>query len=175
MKTHVTSHKNYIIKTEEGIEKGIFFRSPIQKAFIDFYYNHEYNEKYTKDYFDKIKNPIRRIYEILIGNKDIIKNIDKMINNIDIMGCDVNVLCSPIYFKREYRKLVAEPVDYDGIMSITSYGYESEFTYCAGDCVVEKTKIKLKNGKTLKIKTRDQYHYTYAHIIKDIIDSGKIQ
>ena len=175
MKTHVTSYKNYIINTEEGTEKGIFFRSPIQSAFIDFYHDHEYNEKYTKDYFEKIKNPIRKIYEILIGNRNVIKNTDVLMNSLNICGCCVKVLCSPIYFKRDYRKLIAEPVDYDGIMSIISYGYESEFTYCAGDCVIEKTKIKLKNGKTLKIKTHDQYHYTYAHIVKDIIDSGKVQ
>jgi len=34
MKSAVRNYKDFVIKTEEGVEKGLFFRSPIQR--IDF-------------------------------------------------------------------------------------------------------------------------------------------
>ena len=174
METNTINHKNYVIQTTEGTERGIFFRSPLQKVFFD-PYNLDDNNKYTKNYLRKIKNPIRRFYEILIGNKDVVNNIDTWLSQIGFGGCQITVFCAPIYFNREYRKLTAVSTSTtDNISSIISYGYESEFNWCSGDCVIEKTTIKLKTGRKLRIKRNEQYHYTYRHIIKDIIDTGNI-
>ena len=79
-------------------------------------------------------------------------------------------MCCPIYFKREYRKLKALSVNEDNIQSIVSYGYEGEYNDCAGNCVVEKTIIILKNGKRIKKKIRGSYKYTYERMVKEIID-----
>lgn len=170
-KLQLDKHNDYIITSTEGTERGLFFRSPIQNVQFDVDY---YGPRLSAwDYQHKIKNPIRRFYEILIGNRKIVKNIDAWADDFNFAGFNANILCFPIYFKREYRQLSVYSCDNTtDIQSIYSHGYESEFNFCSGECVVEKTTIKLKNGKQLKFKKFEQYHFTYTHIIKRVLDDG---
>ena len=76
MKIYNTTYGAYAITAEQGTQKGIFFRNPIQKVPFDAYYaNNPESSAWT--YRKKIKNPIKRLYEILIGNGDIVRNIDR--------------------------------------------------------------------------------------------------
>lgn len=174
MDNRIINYKSFVISTEEGEEKGIFFRNPIQRVYFgDGFYSEGYMGMY--EYNEKIKNPLRKIYEILIGNYNIIKKLPEWINNESFGGFDANILCIPIYFKRQYRKLECISNDKNtNIQSIYSYGYESEFNYVGGDCYKEITNIKLKNGRILKIKRKECYKFTYSHIVQDIIDTGAI-
>lgn len=172
MENRISNYKNYTIITDEGTERGIFFRCPIQK--VD--YNTWLDDGFSAwTYKEKVKNPLRKIYEILLGNKKVVDNIEEWSENLNWGGFSANILCLPIYFKREYRKLKAvSNNNTDNIAEINSYGYENEFNICSGNCEIEKTSIKLRCGKTIKIKREEKYNFTYQHIIEDIIDSGKI-
>lgn len=173
MENRVVNYKGYVISTEEGTEKGVFFRNPLQKVGFDSY---DYGTMFSAwKYMNAIKKPFRRLYEILIGNGNIVKNVQKWSEDLDFGGFNANILCCPIYFKREYRKLVAYSCEDDNIREIVSYGYESEFNDCGGCCDMEKTVIRLKNGKTIRIKRDNQFYFTYEHIIKKIIDTGIIE
>lgn len=172
MKNRVVNYKNYVISTEEGTEKGIFFRCPLQNVSFDGYVEDPLFSMWK--YLEAIKNPVRRFYEILIGNGEIVKNLAEWVEDYDFAGFSANIICFPIYFKRGYRKLHAISCDDDNIKEITSYGYESEFETCSGYCAMEKTIIRLKNGKKIKIKRGEQYHFTYEYIVKEILDKGKI-
>lgn len=177
METRVINYKGYVIMSEQGERRGIFFRKPLQKVSFGAGYL-EYCRFSAYDYADKIKyNPLRRLYERLIGNGWIVKNIHFWLNQdeLDFNGFEGNILCSPIYFKREYRKLTAYSCADNNIGQIRSRGYENEFDECAGNCEVEKTKIILKSGKSYKFKRTDEFHFTYEHIIKRIIDTGIIE
>lgn len=174
MEQHSTSYKDYFIITEEGTEKGIFFRSPLQKIFFDAYYG---DMKFNAfEYAKAIKNPIRRFYEILIGNKDIVNNINRLLDRGDWAGFDAYVIVSPIYFKRRYRKLRAYTPNKDlTVKEIKSYGYELGFEFCAGECHIEKTKIFMRDGNVITSKRNDKYNYTYMHVVKqEIIDVGNV-
>ena len=168
MKNSIINYKRYVITVEEGVEKGIFFRSPIQNVFFDAYYPDAPISAYT--FIKNIKNPIRRLYEIIIGNKHAVDNVTEWENECNWGGFDGNIICLPIYFKRTYRKLTAYSCNDENIESIESYGYESEFDYCAGHCAVEYTTIRLRTGKTIRIKRRESFHFTYSHIVEKIID-----
>lgn len=172
MENRIVNYEAYTIITEEGTERGIFFRKPIQKVDFGVWCDNPYS---AWEYKDKIKNPVRRIYEMLLGNKKIIDNIEEWSKQDDWAGFSKNILCFPVYFKREYRKLKAiSNNDTDNITEINSYGYESEFNHCSGCCVLEKTNVKLKSSKILRIKRKEHYYYTYEHVIKDVIDCGVI-
>lgn len=158
---------DYNIIEDEGVEKGIFFRNPIQKVTFETY---DYDTRFSAfEYLNNIrKNPIKRLYEIIIGNLNIIKNIEKWSEEYDWAGFTANILCFPIYFKRKYRVLEAISMNNNkNIQSIRSYGYESEFCNVAGNCVKEVTCLTFKNKKQQKIIKKDRYYYTYLHIIKD--------
>ena len=172
MENEVILYKGYVISTEEGLERGIFFRSPIQRVGFDAYYD---NPKFSAwQYLNAIKNPIRRLYEILMGNRKIVKNIQAWSESRDWGGFNANILCFPIYFKRDYCKLIAHASEGYPITKIYSYGYTSEFSDCAGECVIERTKIRLRTGKVIRIKRRKTYLFTYLHKVKEIIDTGNI-
>lgn len=173
MQTSVVNHKGFVIQTEEGVEKGIFFRKPLQQVGYDAYYDNPLFSAW--EYLEAIKNPIRRLYEIIIGNREIINNIHKWAESLDWGGFSANIICFPIYFKRQYRKLSAYSCDDSNIQKIESYGYESQYETCSGCCYIEKTKILLCTGKTIRLIEKNQYHYTYAHLIKDMIDTGEIE
>jgi hypothetical protein len=163
------SYKTYVIYTEEGIEKGIFFRNPLQRVSFDI--NIENKKQSVWKYIKDIQNSFRKFYEILLGNKAILDNLDEWSADDDWCGFKANILCFPIYFKRSYRKLSARSQSNDdNIKLIESYGYESEFNICLGNCEKEITKIKLKDGSITKINQNEHFKYTYLHIIKEIID-----
>lgn len=167
-------HNSHLITAEEGVQFGIFFRNPIQKISFDTYYC-DMPRISAWEYKNKIKNPIRKMYEIIIGNKNIIDNIEKWSKNIDWGGFNANVLMSPIYFSRQYRKLTSTSSNpNDVIQKVVSYGYEGPYNYCCGSCHIERTKFILKNGKRVRFTVKDQYHYTYIHIIESIITTGDI-
>lgn len=164
----------YTVISEKYTAHGIFFRSPIQKVFRDAYYvglvkgNPRVINAYK--YRDAVKKPIRRFYEVLLGNWKVVRNIEKWSQDIEFGGVTTKMLCSPIYFKREERRLVA--IDTSGqqnISEIRSRGYESEFETCSGNCEKEWTIIKLKNGKKIRKVCRDSYFYTYYTKIKNLI------
>lgn len=173
MKNRVINYKGYVISTEEGTERGIFFRNPLQKVEFDAYCDEPILSAWK--YLDDIKNPIRRIYEILIGNSEVVRNVNKWSKDMNWAGFSANIICFPIYFKREYRKLRAVSGNKTNIQEIVSYGYESEFNMCGGHCDVEYTTMKLRNGKVMKFKRNEQYHFTYEHKVKEIIDTGSIK
>ena len=174
MDINTTICGNHVITTEEGIQFGIFFRNPIQKISFDAYYCN-YDKISAWAYKNKIKNPIRRLYEIIIGNKDIVDHIEEWSQNIDWGGFKANVLMSPVYFSRVYRKLksVSSNPD-DVIQKVVSYGYEGPYNICSGACHIERTRITLKNGKRIRLKMKDYFHYTYSHIVEKMLSSGKI-
>ena len=172
MENRVVNYKGYVISTEEGTEKGLFFRNPLQKVSFDAYYGESKMSAWK--YLHDINNPFRRVFEILIGNGNIVKNIKEWSNDVDWGGFTGNILCCPIYFKREYRRLNAVSSGSDDIQEINSYGYEGEFEICAGHCKTEKTVIRMKNGKKIRIKRGESYHFTYEHLVKEIIDMGVI-
>lgn len=176
METRVVNYKNYTIATEEGNQRGIFFRNPLQKVDFIVIYGNEADDKVSAyKYMYDIKNPIRRLYEILIGNGNIVKNIAKWADHDNFGGFSANILQFPVYFNREYRKLTAYSCGDDNIQKIESYGYEKEYNICSGACDVERTRFYLKNGKTIKIKKNEYYRFTYEHIVKEVIDTGVIE
>lgn len=168
MENRTVNYKNYVIDTEAGTEKGIFFRSPIQKVNFDAYCEEPMLSAWK--YSDNIKKPLRRLYQVILGNSSIVNNVEKWKEDMDWAGFSANILCFPIYFKRDYRKLKAVSVGNDNIQSIESYGYEGEWNNCTGRCDMERTTIILKNGKKIRKKRNESYHYTYEHIVKKIID-----
>lgn len=172
--TTIKNYKNFVIKTEEGIEKGLFFRNPIQRVDFGTWDEDKYNA-YT--YLNKIKNPLFRLKEILIGNRNIISNIEKWNedDNGDWAGFKANVLCLPIYFSRVFRRLEAISQSLDtNIQSINSYGYESEFNKCGGECLVERTVFRLKNNETIKVNKPEKFNFTYDFKVREIIDTDNV-
>ena len=99
-----------------------------------------------------------------------------MVDRIDWAGFEANKLCFPIYFSRNCRSLKCILNDPEGlennISGVSSYGFEDQWETVNGGCKVEITKIKLKSGKTIRRKKFDSYHYTFAHVIKNLIDTG---
>lgn len=168
---------NSKITLKKGIEFGIFFRNPIQR--VDYDINIMCDEKNYSlsawNYINKIKNPIRKLYEILIGNGKIITNIKDWSQDDDWIGFTANKLCFPIYFKRRYRKLLAISTDKTrNVQIIESYGYESEFNIIDGECYIEKTIVTLKSKRKHKIIKHDKYYYTYPWEAIKVFKTGGI-
>lgn len=170
METNVKMYKDYVIVTKKGKEKGLFFRSPIQKVSFDAYYG-EAGELSAYTYADKIeKSSIRRFFETLIGNGRIVKNLNEWIKDYDFGGFDANKLCFPIYFSRQFRSLEAVSQNPETLIKkIVSYGYESEWEFVAGGCKKETTTITMKNGQKVSSKTTERFDKTYEHIIEKIL------
>lgn len=172
---NITNYKDYVITTSDNMIKGIFFRNPIQPIEMDTWADEEFYSAWA--YLNKLKgNKFRRFWEKFLGNKMVVDNIEKWSENMDWGGCKVNILAKPIYFHRQQRKLTAICTNPNcNIQKIESYGYESEWNVCGGACVVEKTIITLKTGEKIHIKRNDYYHFTYEHVIREIIEKGVIE
>lgn len=173
----IRRHKNFMVSTESYTQTGVFFRFPIQKVSFDGYYGGSKFDCYK--YLESLKNPVRRVFEILIGNKRVVEHGNEWADEDGFAGFSANILCSPVYFKRECRKLEAVRVSCDGslspsIESIKSWGYEGEFNGVSGRCELEKTVVTLNNGKKFKFKKTDQYHFTYYHIVQKVLNSDLI-
>ena len=126
-----------------------------------------------------VKSNLYAFYQTLIGNCKILKQLPDMVDKVDWAGFRANKLCFPIYFSRNCRSLKCLLNDPDeiknNILSVSSYGFEDQWETVSGGCKVEKTKIKLKSGKVIRHKKFYSYHYTFAHIIEDFIDTGNIK
>ena len=174
MEIRTSIHNNHLITTEEGVQFGIFFRNPIQKISFDAYYC-DFKKTSAWEYKNRLKNPIHRLYEIIIGNKNIIDNIEEWSQNMDWGGFDANIIMSPVYFSRVYRKLKSvSSSPNDVIQKVVSYGYEGPYNYCSGACHIERTRIILKNEKRIRLKVKDYFKYTYKHIVERMISTGNI-
>ncbi len=172
----VTNHNAYTIITKEYREYGIFFRSPIQKVYYDTYCN---NPLSAYAFANRVvKSNIYALYQMLIGNGKILKQLPDMVDRVDWAGFEANKLCFPIYFSRNCRTLKCILNDPEGIenniLSVSSYGFEEHWETVSGGCKLERTKVKLKSGKTIRRKRSNSYHYTFAHVIKELIATGNI-
>lgn len=168
-------YDDYAILTEEGVENGVFFRSPLQKVCFNVHY-HDGSLFSAYHYIRAIRNPIRRFFEILIGNGAVVRNAKSWIEDEGAAVFRANILCCPIYFSRKYRKLHAYSSNpNDNIADISSYGYESQFNDCAGGCHIEKTVFTMKDGAKLAVTKETAYHFTYVHVIEGVIRSGEIK
>ena len=162
----------WTIKSTESVEKGIFFRCPIQEVFYDAYFDEKDVNFSAWMYVNKIKNPLHRCYERLIGNKRAVQEVANWLKQDDFCGFYANVLCCPIYFRRRCRKLTAENItdDQSPYAKIQSKGYESPYNHVAGYCEKEKTIFTTKQNKRLKpILERGEYKYTYSFIIEKVL------
>ena len=172
MEGTVYEYKNYTIDTEEGEQKGIFFRNPLQKIYYEAYCNVPDPKMSAWVYLEAIaKNPIRRFYERIIGNGQVIKNIREWAEHDNWAGFKAYRLFSPIYFTRQYRKLTAQSDVDNFILAVESYGYEPPFNITSGTCHIEKAVIRLRDGKRVKITRKGNYHFTYAHVVTEMIDT----
>lgn len=175
-KQHDEVYKGFVFHTEEGIERGIFFRNPIQR--IDFSADMDISEDWNKidayAYIDKLKNPFKAFVEILIGNKHVVDHVKEWADDWNFAGFSANVVLSPIYFKRNYRELRMDATSKDApVQRVRSYGFEKPYNFCGGACSVEKTKVWIGETRIPQsMKANEQYNYTYMHIIKEAyIDS----
>ena len=172
--TDFYNYNNYTIFQKDGEKRGIFFRNPLQKIYFTMDYDKtlEKREKFfhCNKYLERINNPIIRFWERIKGNGNVVKNLHKWMEDCSFYGFSAKMIVSPIYFHRKFRSLLCVNVNDNGnIKQIYSYGYEIGFEVAQGDCYKEITNVLLTNGKKVKIKTRGSYHYTYEHIIEEIL------
>lgn len=170
---HYGATNNYIIFTDEGMETGIFFRSPIRKITYEVYpYSSEHFSLaiFAQDCKDSI---LFRIYQYILGNKELVKSVMKedLFKDPYLFGMEGNIVISPIYFKRKYRALdIINMNDDIPINYISSFGYEDEYNMIAGYCTKETTVIHHKyKKKETRLRTGNKYLYTYLHIAKELI------
>lgn len=170
----VTNHNDYTIITRDYKEYGIFFRSPIQKVYYDTYSDSPLSAYRFANRV--VKSTIYALYQTLIGNGKVLKQLPDMVDRVDWAGFEANKLCFPIYFSRNCRSLKCILNDPKGmknnILNISSYGFQDQWETTSGGCKVEKTRIKLKSGETIRRKRFNSYYYTFAHVIKELIDTG---
>lgn len=157
--------KNYYLSSDRGIHKGIFFRKPIQRVNLNVYGDGSFSgaDHFIYNYMRKLKNPLFRCYQYILGNRKRIKSIKDHIDDVSFYGADVNILCSPIYFKREYRELNLVCPNHPGIARIHAYGYESPFETVTGNCVKEVAKIYHTDGSVSRRVSYQTYDLTYTH------------
>ena len=167
--------EKFVVTTENGIEKGLFFRNPIQKVTFSTWGDDEDDVNLSAwKYLNDIKNPARRFFEKIIGNTNVVNNIEKWKENDNWAGFDAKILCFPLYFSRIYRELTAISTDKnENISKFHSFGFESEFCSCSGSCDKETTVIVLSNGKKIKKTMFDNFHYTYLHLFQEMIKENK--
>lgn len=171
------NYKNYVIQMREGTQRGLFFRSPIQKVAYDAYYGSDSPNGFCSwSFLNRLKKSLGfRLFQRLLGNSHVVDNIESWSEGMDWAGFSANILCFPIHFKREFRALTAQSQNADdNIQSVHSWGYESEFENCSGGCAKEITLFKMRNGKTIREVKKENYCYTYSHIIENLIDGKKV-
>lgn len=153
----------YQIRADRGIHKGIFFRKPIQKMQINIYGDGSFSgrDHHIYNYIRRLKNPIFRWYQYILGNKESIRQIKMHIDEVGFYGVTINVLCSSIYFKREYRELDMICFDHPAIERIHAYGYESPFENVSGHCAKEVATIYYRDGWTSGVISYKDYDLTY--------------
>lgn len=169
----IEKEEGFIITTNTGVARGLFFRLPVQTLDLEYWIK---GKRSLTRYTEVIKNPTRRIFEILIGNGSVIKNINKWEEEQDFGGVRIRTLCLPFYFKRNFRQLKAISTNKNSaIERIISYGYDDEFVYVSGECIKEKTKIIPRSGKIWNVVRKDTYQYTYRNMVKQILKAGAFE
>lgn len=166
--------ERYMIYHDEGVQTGIFFRSPFRKITYKVYPDKAGEYSLIHYVHDIRANKRFRLFSRLLGNNKIINEIyedDLDIFTDDLYGIDINTIICPIYFKRNYRYLdiinleEKGPIDY-----ITSFGYDDEYIDVAGECNKEITKIKHRYKRNeYRIRFGKNYLYTYTHSAKELI------
>ena len=169
----ILKNENVTIEHAEGIETGLFFRKPIQRVQITTdSYGNESRSGYHHSvyiYMKRCKNPIRKLYEYILGNKESIRQIILNQDDISFYGVKVNVLCSPIYFSRRFRSLKAISENPRSLVfGVESKGYESNFNLVSGACVVEKSTIDYADGHAEKQVSKGKYDLTYPYSVKEM-------
>ena len=170
---HYGATNNYIIFTDEGVQTGVFFRSPIRKVTYEVY-------PYSSEYFSLVifaqnckDSRLFRIFQYIIGNRELVKSVMKedLFKDQDLFGIEGNILISPIYFKRNYRALDIININDDiPIEYISSFGYDDKYTRVSGICIKETTVIHHKyKKKEIRLRTGNKYLYTYLYIAKELI------
>lgn len=170
MGNNIKNVGSYTIVTTQGVEKGIFWRSSIQE--VTFTTEPLDMGLSAYNFITQNKNILKRFFQVLIGNKYIVKHAQEWEENDDgsWAGFSANIICFPIYFKRKFRKLRAYSSNrLDNIQSIVSCGYESKWESCSGHCKIERTKITLNNGRVIKSRCYGSYQNTYTHIVERVI------
>ena len=165
---------NYVIHVKEYIQHGVFFRSPIKKvSYSDNWYGTSHYPAFN--YIKKLKNPVFRLFQHLIGNTDIVNNAEEWSKDHSFAGFKANALMSPLYFKRPCRSLdgYAQSSD-DNIQEIHSFGFGMPYEDLSGGCELERTTFKLKSRHCIKERKRGSYYFTYAHVIESVIENNKI-
>lgn len=173
IESKIYDNENYTIYTEEYVESGIFFQNPIQERTFD-------TDPFEDNHFDFYDfqakwngSVVFRFIHTLLGNK---KQMDAIREGgglpYDVCGVNLRTFVSPIYTKREGRSLnmYAKNLLLE-IQEIHSSGYELPYTRVSGDCHVETTQMTTRTDRKLKYKYGKQYHFTYAHIVKDLLNS----
>lgn len=149
--------KQYHHTKFNGIQQGIFFRSPFQQFDIDLYDGH------ISWLWKPWQNPL-----LFICNLGKNKQYRNIINNgYNAAGIRVRTITSPIYFKRKIRTAIVEFIDHPIYQSISVFGEEPYKNRCSGACIVEKTIFTLRSGKKVKYKRYGNFHYWYEHILKE--------
>ena len=163
---------SYILFADQGIELGIFLRPLIRKVIyssVD-YYNTGF---YILDYIAKCQTKLGRLYQYILGNKQVVKDVldPEYFNNEEYIGIEVNKLVCPIYFKRNYRTMLCLNMDQDGVVEwIDSHGYNDKYTESLSGCNREVTKIHFKYKKTdSRIRAGKNYLYTNSVGIKELV------
>jgi hypothetical protein len=130
--------------------KGIFFQNPLQKLEINFYGPYTKGER-KLTFIDRFINRKR------------IKQAEKE----DWDSIVVKVLTLPIYFTRYQRKSIYKFNKHITLDKIISYGWEPYDNSCGGAAEKEITKFYFKDGTTLKVVNKEEFKYTYRHIIEE--------
>ena len=168
--TQITHYFDFNVSSEKGVEYGLFFRNPLSKKSLVFNFSECKTDAFH--YIVKSANPFFRLYQYLLGNRQVVLNVDRM--HIDeTYFAIINILRSPIHFKRKYRRTEAINKNKNGnISSIISYGISSE--ECEATCVKEKTITTFSNGIKERYILRDRAHY-FTHLcnLSKIINTDK--
>ncbi len=128
--------------------KGIFLRAPIQKYAIDFF---NFDRKYKLSLLEKLVN-FKRL---------------KLAKKEDWDGIIINVVVSPIYFTRYQRKATHKFFNHDVLDKIISIGWDPYDDQVGGAAEKEITTFYYKDNTTTKTVNKEEYKFTYNHIIKE--------
>lgn len=147
----------FSIISETKIEKGIFFRSPIQKVQV---------ETYLGEAYSWVDNAKRLVIPYLL-NMDKYSHFKEIIEDDDLAGLVVRVFASPIYFKRYVRTAIHKFKNHpDGLLEIRVFGEEPFKNNCSGACICEKAIFVFDNEKKETVKTYGSFHYYYKHVVE---------
>lgn len=151
----------------EGIEKGVYFRFPLQKVYKESFSFNDENECVSGWRNRAIKQVIPFLLNIRMWFK-----CKEWLEEDDFAGIRVKELCSPIYFIRKVRTATHKILNHPFITEINVYGYEPYKNYCAGAAEREVTIIKFKDNSKNRVVKYEKFHYVYAHVVEQELKQG---